>query len=204
MKIHYIRCSTVLQNSDRQKVESKFYDRVFEDRISGSVEFFARPYGSKIKKLVDKGLVTELSTHNLDRLGRSSRDLLNTIHYLTEKKVNVHITAHGLKTLDDDGKENPVAKLLLSILSCIAEMERTFILERIREGVALAKLRGAYKGRVKGKESVLKFLSKPKNKSCLQYLQKGYTNTEAAKLSGVHLNTVTKVKRLGMPNIDKP
>lgn len=90
---------------------------------------------------------------------------------------------------------------MISILGVVGEMERTQIRERQIEGIKLAKLRGIYKGRVKGsKEDTLAFLSKEKNKKALDYLKKGYKAVEAAKLAGVHLNTVTKIKKLGLHN----
>ena len=74
--------------------------------------------------------------------------------------------------------------------------ERNQIKERTAEGIKLAKARGVYKGRKAGTgEDVLAFLSKEKNKKALEYLRKGYKSAEAAKLSGVHPNTVCKIKK---------
>ncbi len=90
---------------------------------------------------------------------------------------------------------------MISILGVVGEMERTQIRERHFEGIKLAKLRGVYKGRGAGsREDTLAFLSKEKNKKALEYLKKGCKGVEAAKLAGVHLNTVTKIKQLGLTN----
>jgi DNA invertase Pin-like site-specific DNA recombinase len=90
--------------------------------------------------------------------------------------------------------------MIISILGVVGEMERNQIRERQLEGIAIAKAKGIYLGRKTGsKEDVLKFLSKPKNKSALNYLKKGYSGTEAAKLAGVNINTITKIKRLALP-----
>ena len=90
---------------------------------------------------------------------------------------------------------------MISILGTVGEMERNQIRERQLEGIKLAKARGIYQGRVLGtKEDVHKFLDKPKNKKALEYIRKGYKLTEAAKLSGVHINTMTKIKKLAFPN----
>ena len=88
--------------------------------------------------------------------------------------------------------------IMITILATVSEMERSQIRERQLEGVRIAKARGVYKGRMEGTcEDVFAFLSKPQNKKALEYLKKGYKMNEAAKLSGVHINTMTKIKKLG-------
>ena len=84
--------------------------------------------------------------------------------------------------------------------SCaISEMERSQIKERQLEGIRLAKARHAYTGRKSGtNEDVHSFLSKPKNRKTLDYIKRGMSHTEAAKLARVHINTKTKIKRLGI------
>jgi hypothetical protein len=79
----------------------------------------------------------------------------------------------------------------------VTEMERSRIRENQREGIELAKLRGVYKGRVNGsKEDIRKFLSKPKIEKTIEYLEKGYKASEISKIVGVHVNTITKVKKV--------
>ena len=64
------------------------------------------------------------------------------------------------------------------------------------EGIKLAKLKGAYKGRLKGsKEGVVKFLTKEKNKKALEYLKKGYKAIEISAILGLNMNTITKIKK---------
>jgi len=92
---------------------------------------------------------------------------------------------------------------MISILATVCEMERSQIRERQLEGVRIAKLKGIYKGSLQGTtEDVFAFLSKPKNRKALDYLKKGYKLNDAAKLSGVHIITMTKIKKLGMQIID--
>lgn len=111
--------------------------------------------------------------------------------------IPVYFINQSLTTINEDGKENPITKLIISILATISEMERSQIRERQLEGVKLAKARGVYTGRKQGtKEDILKFLSKPQNKKAIEYLKRGMSNTEAAKLAGVHINTMTKIKKL--------
>jgi hypothetical protein len=133
-----------------------------------------------------------LSVLSIDRLGRDLRDIINTIHFFSENKITIHFVSQGLATLDIDGKENPIAKMIISILGVVGEMERTQIKERQVEGIKIAKLKGIYKGRVEGsKESVDIFLGKEKNKKSLELLKRGYKVIEISKISGVHINTIT-------------
>jgi DNA invertase Pin-like site-specific DNA recombinase len=204
MNVLYCRVSTLDQKTDRQKVNERDYGLVVEDKCSGAVPFFEREGGKEIKKLLDKGVLTSLSVWTIDRLGRDLRDILNTIHFFTSKYITIHFLSQGLITLDQNGKENPISRLMISILGIVGEMERSQIRERQLEGIKLAKLKGVYKGRVKGsREDVAAFLSKKGNKEALAYLKKGYKAVEVAKLTGLHLNTITKIKKLGLSPTQK-
>jgi DNA invertase Pin-like site-specific DNA recombinase len=199
MNVLYCRVSTLDQKTDRQKVNERDYGLVIEDRCSGAVPFFDREGGKEVKKLLDKSVLTSLTVWTIDRLGRDLRDILNTIHFFTSKHIPIHFISQGLVTLDQNGKENPISKLMISILGIVGEMERSQIRERQLEGIKLAKLKGVYKGRIKGsREEVAAFLSKKSNKEALAYLKKGYKAVEVAKLTGLHLNTITKIKKLGL------
>jgi DNA invertase Pin-like site-specific DNA recombinase len=110
---------------------------------------------------LDKKIITSLSVWTIDRLGRDLIDILNSIQYLSERGIRIHFIQQGLISLDEEGKENPISKMIISILGIVAEMERKQIKERQKEGIELAKLRGVYKGRVNGsKEDLRTFLSK--------------------------------------------
>jgi DNA invertase Pin-like site-specific DNA recombinase len=142
-------------------------------------------------------LLESLSVWQIDRLGRNLRDIINTIHFFSERKICIHFISQGLRTLEADGKENPIATMMISILGVVGQMERAQIKERQFQGIALAKARGIYKGRKpETKDDALKFLSKDKNKKALDYLKKGYKAKEAAILAGVHPNTISKIRKL--------
>jgi DNA invertase Pin-like site-specific DNA recombinase len=95
-------------------------------------------------------------------------------------------------SLDEEGKENTISKMIISILGIVAEMERKQIKERQREGIELAKLRGVYKGRLNGsKEDIRAFLNKPKVAKTIEYLKKGYKASEISRIVGIHVNTIT-------------
>ena len=198
MKILYARVSTSEQRTDRQRVNDKDFNLVIEDKCSGAIPFFERTGGKEILNYVEKGILAQLSVWTIDRLGRNLRDIINTIHFFSERKIPIIFLNQGLRTIDENGKENPIGNLMISILATVSEMERSQIRERQLEGVRIAKARGVYKGRMEGTcEDVFAFLSKPQNKKALEYLKKGYKMNEAAKLSGVHINTMTKIKKLG-------
>lgn len=197
IKVSYVRVSSLEQNTSRQRVNDEDFDLVIEDKCSGSIAFFEREGGKEIKKYVDEGMLQSLSVWQIDRLGRDLRDIMNTIHYFNEKGVCIHFVAQGLSTLDSEGKEHAISKLIISILGIVGEMERNQIKERQLEGIRIAKLKGAYNGRKVGsKEDVLSFLNKDKNKKAVEYIKKGFKNTEVSKLTGLHINTLTKIKSI--------
>ena len=197
MRVHYQRVSSLLQNTERQKVDEKNYDLLLEDKCSGTTPFFERPSGMKIKEMCDRGDLKQVSVLQIDRLGRNMLDILNTIHYFSQRKVCVHFLSQGLRTIEEDGTENPISKMMISILGVVSEMEKNLIRERQLEGIKLAKIKGVYKGRKSDtKEDPLKFLSKPKNQKVMEYLKKGYKGCEISKIVDVNPNTISKVKRV--------
>jgi DNA invertase Pin-like site-specific DNA recombinase len=196
IRVKYVRVSSLDQKTDRQTVDAKSYDLVIEDKCSGSIPFFEREGGKKIKLLVEKGCNMELDVHAIDRIGRDLLDILNTILFFNSHKISIYFVSQGLATLNNKGEENAVAKMVISILGVVAEMEKKNINERTREGIAIAKALGKYKGRNKGTtEDVHYFLSKPKNKKVMDYIKKGFKNSEISKITGLSVNTIVKVRK---------
>lgn len=197
MNILYTRVSSIEQKSERQLLNSKDFDLVIEDKCSGATPFFERDGGKKIEKLITTKKATKISVHQIDRLGRNLLDILNTISFFNEKGICVDFVQQGIKTLNDDGTENPISKMIISILGVVAEMERNLIKERQFEGIAIAKASGVYKGRKKNTtESNLDFLKKPKVKKAIEYLNNGMKGVEVQKLVSLHPNTITKIKKI--------
>jgi DNA invertase Pin-like site-specific DNA recombinase len=197
LKILYVRVSCIQQSTDRQKINEKEFDLVIEDKISGAIPFFERQGGKEILDYIKKDMVASLCVHQIDRLGRNLKDIINTIDYFKENKICIHFLAQGLKTIDDNGKENAVTQMIINLLGLVAQLERDQIKERQLEGIRISKLKGIYTGRKSNtKEDALKFLSKEKNRKALDYLKKGYKANEAAKLADIHANTVTKIRKL--------
>ena len=120
------------------------YSMVIEDKCSGMIPFFERDGGKKIKSLIDKHALSELIVLEIDRLGRDLRDIINTIHFFTERGICIHFIAQGLKTISPEGKENAISKMIISILGVVAEMEKKQTRERQLEGIAVAKMSGGW------------------------------------------------------------
>lgn len=201
LKVLYTRVSSIDQKTDRQRVSEKDYNWFLEDKISGSVKFFDRPKGSELKKLIDNGLVESIGIWTIDRAGRNLLDILQTLNYFTANGVQVNFISNGLRTLDEDGNENPIAKMVISILGVIAEMQRVQIREAQAQGIKLAKAKGVYKGRTQNTtETVAKFLSKKKNQEALNLLKKGYPGKHVATVLKMSQTTICKIKKLGLVN----
>ena len=189
MKVKYIRVSTLEQNIDRQDYGGKSYI----DKCSGSIAFKDRKEASK---LLHNDEVSEVLVHSIDRLGRNTLDIMQTIQDFTRRGINVVSVKEGLNTIVD-GKENPIAKMMVGILGTLAEFELTRIKERQAEGISKAKAKGSYIGRSKGSnESNEVFMNKISTKSILKYLKQGESISRTALLSKTSTGTVKKVKRM--------
>lgn len=158
--------------------------------------FEERPQATELLNAVRRGEINYISVSSVDRLGRSTLNVLQTIAMLSELKVVVKVDNLGLESLVD-GKENSTFGLITSVLANISQMERDTLRERQLEGIAIAKLKkGVYNGRVKGttetREEVLE-----KYPLVVNYLKKNnMTYKEVAKLCDCSKNTVVKVKKL--------
>jgi DNA invertase Pin-like site-specific DNA recombinase len=138
-RVGYIRVSSAEQNPERQ-LEGIEVDRVFTDTVSG--KSIARPALSALLGFVRDGDV--VIVHSMDRLARNLDDLRRLVRELTARGVGVRFVKEQLSFT---GEHSPLAELLLSVLGAFAEFERALIRERQAEGIALAKARGAYRGR---------------------------------------------------------
>jgi len=138
-RVGYVRASTVEQKTDRQ-LEGVELDRVFEDHVSGKDT--NRPALQSLLEFVREGDLVLI--HSMDRLARNLDDLRRLVRGMTDRKVQVRFVKENLLFTGDD---SPMANLLLSLLGAVAEFERALIRERQREGIAVARGKGVYKGR---------------------------------------------------------
>jgi DNA invertase Pin-like site-specific DNA recombinase len=138
-RIGYQRVSTLDQNTARQ-LDGIELDKVFTDKASGKDT--DRPELARAVDYVREG--DTLVVHSMDRLARNLEDLRRIVRELTSCGVKVEFVKESLTFAGDD---SPMNTLLLSMLGAVAEFERSMILERQREGIAIAKAAGKYKGR---------------------------------------------------------
>src|SRR5690242_2125901 len=138
-RIGYVRVSTVDQNTDRQ-LDGEQLDKVFRDEVSG--KDLNRPRLREMLAYVREG--DTIVVHSMDRLARNVDDLRRLVQSQTARGVHVHFIKENLTFT---GAKDSLANLMLSVLGAVAEFERDLLRERQREGIAIAKKSGVYKGR---------------------------------------------------------
>ena len=139
MKVGYVRVSTTEQNTARQEkiMEDLGVEKIFVDKLSGKNT--QRP---ELKKMLDFVRVGDtVVVESYSRLARSTKDLLNLIDALADKGVNFISQKENIDT------STPQGRLMLTIFAGLAQFERECTLERQREGIAIAKAEGKYRGR---------------------------------------------------------
>ena len=136
----YLRVSSIGQNDARQ-LEGVALDRTFTDTASGKDT--ERPQLQAMLEFVRAG--DTVRVHSMDRLSRSLRDLEGVVKELTGRGVTVAFSSPAL--VFKGGSADPMAMLMLQVMGAVAQFERSLILERQREGIAIAKADGVYKGR---------------------------------------------------------
>lgn len=138
-RIGYIRVSTFDQNPERQ-LEGIQVDRTFTETASG--KDVNREQLKVLMTFVRTGDTVVL--HSMDRLARNLDDLRRIVQFFTKNGVRIEFIKENLTFT---GEDSPMANLMLSVMGAFAEFERALIRERQREGIVLAKQRGAYRGR---------------------------------------------------------
>lgn len=140
-RIGYVRVSSFDQNPERQ-LEQIQVDRLFTDKASGKDTM--RSQLEALLAFVREG--DTVVVHSMDRLARNLDDLRRVVQDMTRRGIRIEFVKEGLTFT---GEDSPMANLILSVMGAFAEFERALIRERQREGIALAKQRGAYRGRKK-------------------------------------------------------
>lgn len=140
-KVGYIRVSAIDQNTESQKslLGNVGMDKFFEEKLSGKNT--DRPQLQAMLDYVREGDIVYVK--DLSRLARNTKDLLDIVEYLNNKGVGLFSIKENIDTSTNFGK------LMLTFLGAIYEFERANLLERQRDGIAVAKKQGKYKGRKK-------------------------------------------------------
>lgn len=179
MKVAYIRVSTVEQNEARQleAMKDKGIEKYFTEKVSGKDT--NRPQLNEMLDYVREGDTVYI--HDFSRLARSTEDLLNIVNTLNNKGVHLVSNKENLDT------STPTGKLMLTMIAAINTFERENMLERQREGIAIAKREGRYKG------------GQPKQ------IDKDLYNSLLSEYNSRKINKVEFAKKLGVsrPTLDK-
>lgn len=194
MKARYNRISTANQNLERQLAKQNPDEVLFNDIVSGSVAFAERSKGKELINEIEAGKINYVVVSSIDRLGRNLYDIVSTLEFFNSKNVVLRVDNLGLESMVA-GKVNPTFNLIISVMANVAQMERETLLERQKEGIALAKAKGVYNGRVKGStESDAEVLTKYKDVA--KFLKMGKSLRDVKSRCNVSLGTVQKVKQI--------
>jgi DNA invertase Pin-like site-specific DNA recombinase len=201
--IIYSRVSSLSQQYERQSINLNIVAqekgwhvrRTFQEKISGTIKSESRNEFKALLDYIDKTPIQVVMVSEISRLGRRVVDVLNFVELLHEKGIALYIQQFNLLTLEN-GQENPIAKMLLQMLSIGAEMENNQRKIRQLEGIKLAKLKSVYKGRIKGARiTPASLINKYQNISDL--LDKSDLSVRRiAGITGHSVNTVRRIKQL--------
>jgi DNA invertase Pin-like site-specific DNA recombinase len=179
-RIGYIRVSTLDQHTVRQ-LDGIEVDKTFTDRVSGKNT--KRPQLELLMSFARSG--DTVIVHSMDRLARNLDDLRRIVQMLTSRGVRIEFVKEHLSFT---GEDSPMANLMLSVMGAFAEFERALIKERQREGIALAKKRGAFKGRMKS-------LSHAEVAEIRQRIETGMSKAQVAREFGISRQTLYQYLR---------
>ena len=136
-------------------------------------------------------LVLEIS-----RLGRNTLEALKVIELLNEEKICLYVKNYNIETIDEEGKVNPMAQFLVTILLEVARMERTTIKQRMESGYANYRNTGGKVGRKEGFRKTTEQM-KAEYVEELKLLRKGISLRNVSKITGISVNTLRKVAEIG-------
>jgi DNA invertase Pin-like site-specific DNA recombinase len=139
LNVAYIRVSTFDQKTDRQ-LEGMKFDEIFEEKISGKIK--ERPKLQELLKFIRKN--DNVYVHSMDRLGRNLKDLIEIVDLINAKGANLYFVKESLVF---NNENTAIKNLMLGIMGSFAQFERQNSIERIKEGVRIAKNAGKYHGR---------------------------------------------------------
>lgn len=195
MKVGYVRVSTVDQNTGRQEVLMKELgvDKIYVDKLSGKNK--ERPQLQEMLNFVREG--DTLVVESISRLARNVKDLLDIVDQLKEKGV---IFISKKETIDTS---TPAGEFMLTVFGALAQLERSYILERQAEGIALAKAQGKYNGRPRIDVDEDKFIEYYKDYQAGYLTGKGICKKLGISLSTFHRRVKDYEKKYGVNLSDR-
>lgn len=195
---YYIRTSHYLQSLGTQidKIEEGW--RLYEDAgISGRESFETRPAAKRLLEDLAKGRISQVIVLRLDRLGRSTQNIMETLNTIHSYKVPVTSINEGITTLNDKGEVTPMTGLLINLLSSLSEFFYHQTREKTLAGIERAKLLRKYPGRKIGStESSEKFKSKIVTIKVKELLEAGMGIRKISRVLECGVGTIYKVKAM--------
>lgn len=180
MKIAYVRVSSVEQNEARQveAIEKFGIEKWFTEKVSAKDT--KRPQLQAMLDFAREG--DTIYIHDFSRLARSTKDLLDLVERLKEKKIELYSIKEQIDTT------TPTGQLMLTMIAAINQFERENLLERQREGIAIARRKGVYKGR-----KAIKVDNDRYEELYGQYMARKLSKSGMAKALGVSRPTLDKI-----------
>lgn len=196
----------VSSNNDRQDTSRQIKDlenyaklqnieivNIYEEHISGAKKIEERQILGECLEYCKRESVNFLLLSELSRLGRSTLQVLRSLEMLHESKVSVYIQNLGLYTLQPNGEVNPIASIMVTVLAEMANIERSNIQYRLNSGRANYISNGGKLGRKTGSTKTEE-KKREEYKETIILLKKGYSVRNIAKLQGIGISTVQRIK----------
>lgn len=201
--IIYARVSTMSQDYERQLSELRMYAqkmdydvvREFSEKISGAKKVDEREGLKELLAYVEANDVQKVLIYECSRLSRRIVDFLSVIEFLTECKISLYIFQNGLETLQPDGTINPIAQLVLGVISQFNSMERSLIRSRMESGYNHFRQQGGKVGRKEGFRKSNEQMKAQYSKE-VQLLRKGLSLRNISAITGTSTGTLQKIKKI--------
>ena len=201
------RVSTDKQEYERQINELTEYcrkmnwqvEKVFANKISGAVKNEEREEIIELIEYVKSNDICRVVCLEISRVGRNTLEALKIIQTLNENGVSLYVKNYNLETLDSDGKVNPVASLICTILLEVASMERLTIKERMASGRKQYIERCRRDGVKMGRPSTYRKSDEEYKRQYqreISLIRKGLSLSNISAITGSSINTIRKIKSI--------
>lgn len=201
------RVSTDKQDYERQVNELTDYcrkmdwevEKVFTNKVSGAKKNEEREEIQKLISYVNSHQIRRVVCLEISRMGRNTLEALKVIQILNEHKVSLYVKNYNLETLDSEGRVNPVASLICTILLEVAAMERLTIKERMASGrdqyIERCRREGIKMGRPSTYRKSIDEYKKQYQRE-ISLIRKGLSLANISAITGASINTIRKIKEV--------
>lgn len=201
------RVSTDKQDYERQVNELTDYcrkmdwevEKVFTNKVSGAKKNEEREEIQKLISYVNSHQIRRVVCLEISRMGRNTLEALKVIQILNEHKVSLYVKNYNLETLDSEGRVNPVASLICTILLEVAAMERLTIKERMASGRDQYIEKCRREGIKMGRPSTYRKSDEEYKKQYqreISLIRKGLSLANISAITGTSINTIRKIKEV--------